>query len=553
MAFTKGTASFTNGSKTVTSVSLTSGQLAYFGSGTAVFVQSEGQLIEATGLPKDGNGDVIPNQFLLHDDWTGPTGSYGFVAFDTIEGLRDAVQSARGFSEQLQAALSSFSVAPVGDSNAKRTTDGRVKASNATDTDDSIVLGQADSRYFRKNVVASASYFIFDVDGYYKDEQNFPRFYLGGNQIGFSHIFRASASNQSFAFRDVNNNEIGNISDDGINVGSQTQGKLVSAKLRHYGDSFNDQGRVYSTLDFNVSNNVYGNGTHAYIRAIHTRAGTGHTNSDAGLIFGTSAATNDAIAVERMRINAVNGRVGVGLNNPSSQLEVNGDVTANAFIESSDERLKSNQYEIRENTSILDVWSSLRAKFFQWNRSIEEKGVEHARFHAGWMAQEIEQALVESGLGIDAYGLICKEPVYEEQETGEVEEYQVKVTETVKESETEIQIIDGTPTQIATTKEKQVECCDMVQVVDEAGNGLTEKVKVPIFDENGKPVLNEEGSPTYDIREEPITYPVARMETKTRPVTEKVIVDYKYRLRYTQCLILETAYLRRELERLKAA
>lgn len=100
MAFTKGTANFTNGSKVVTGVSLTSGQLAYFASGTAVFVQSEGQLIEATGLPKDGNGDVIPSQFLLRGNWTGATGSYEFVAFDTIEGLRDAVQSARGFSNQ---------------------------------------------------------------------------------------------------------------------------------------------------------------------------------------------------------------------------------------------------------------------------------------------------------------------------------------------------------------------------------------------------------------------------------------------------------------------
>lgn len=100
MAFTKGTANFTNGSKVVTGVSLTSGQLAYFASGTAVFVQSEGQLIEATGLPKDGNGDVIPSQFLLRGNWTGETGSYEFVAFDTIEGLRDAVQSARGFSNQ---------------------------------------------------------------------------------------------------------------------------------------------------------------------------------------------------------------------------------------------------------------------------------------------------------------------------------------------------------------------------------------------------------------------------------------------------------------------
>lgn len=142
MAFTKGTASFTNGSKTVTSVSLTSGQLAYFGSGTAVFVQSEGQLIEATGLPKDGNGDVIPNQFLLRDDWTGPTGSYDFVAFDTIEGLRDAVQSARGFSQQLQDIFNSVSVAPNADSVAKRTNDGRTKTANANDPDDAVALGQ---------------------------------------------------------------------------------------------------------------------------------------------------------------------------------------------------------------------------------------------------------------------------------------------------------------------------------------------------------------------------------------------------------------------------
>lgn len=108
MAFTKGTANFTNGSKTVTGVSLTAGQLAYFASGTAVFIQSKGKLIEATGLPKDGNGDVIPNQFLLRGNWTGPTGSYDFVAFDTIEGLRDAVQSARGFSNQLQEVLENF-------------------------------------------------------------------------------------------------------------------------------------------------------------------------------------------------------------------------------------------------------------------------------------------------------------------------------------------------------------------------------------------------------------------------------------------------------------
>ncbi|KTG23648.1 hypothetical protein AWR38_06360 [Idiomarina sp. WRN-38] len=143
MAFTKGTANFTNGSKTVTSVSLTSGQLAYFASGTAVFVQSEGQLIEATGLPKDGSGDVIPNQFLLRDNWAGSTGGYAFVAFDTIEGLRDAVQSARGFSEQLQAFVESAEVNPVANSFVKRNSNGRVKAAPGVDSNDVLVKSQA--------------------------------------------------------------------------------------------------------------------------------------------------------------------------------------------------------------------------------------------------------------------------------------------------------------------------------------------------------------------------------------------------------------------------
>lgn len=143
MAFTKGTANFTNGSKVVTGVSLTSGQLAYFASGTAVFVQSEGQLIEATGLPKDGNGDVIPNQFLLRGSWTGATGSYEFVAFDTIEGLRDAVQSARGFSQQLQDTLTGFDVEPTPDSFAKRTPTGAIKAAPGENANESLVVSQA--------------------------------------------------------------------------------------------------------------------------------------------------------------------------------------------------------------------------------------------------------------------------------------------------------------------------------------------------------------------------------------------------------------------------
>lgn len=161
MAFTKGTAKLTNASSVATEVALTSGQLAYFSSGTAVFVQSQGQLIEAVGLPKDGSGNVIPNQFLLREPWGGATGIYEFVAFDTIEGLRDAVQSAGGFSEQLKSVLDSVNVNPAPDSLFKRASDGRGKVANATEADDAVALGQLPDDvadlYAKNNIVGPVS------------------------------------------------------------------------------------------------------------------------------------------------------------------------------------------------------------------------------------------------------------------------------------------------------------------------------------------------------------------------------------------------------------
>lgn len=599
MAFTKGTAKLTNASSVATEVALTSGQLAYFSSGTAVFVQSQGQLIEAVGLPKDGSGNVIPNQFLLREPWDGATGTYEFVAFDTIEGLRDAVQSAKGFSEQLKTILDSVSVSPNANSLSKRTDDGRIKTADAIEADDAVALGQTGSAYSRD--VGSGS---GDIPEYVAGAGLSNSGY-GGSAAATGNINTLTRS----GFYQCSGSAIGtpvNVAGSVFHTEIQPGDFAAQIYVCYGGSIAENENRIFvrhkdsgvweawhefftnynlSPVSVDTTQTITGiktfntalkaNATHGKsisdFNAInddanrwnstgnYTAALTGSNNAMAfligdeindrnGVIQVGHASSSFASATGNLWLNRYGGTVATG-----SNFTCQGDATANSFIESSDARLKANGYEVRTHNEILDVWATLRAKFFQWNKAIDEKGEEHARFHAGWMAQEIEQALVESGLGIDAYGLICKEPVYEERETGEVEEYQAKVTETVEESETQIQVIDGVPTQITTTKEKQVECCDMIQVVDEAGNGLTEKIKIPIVDENDEPVLDEKGSPTYDIREEPITYPVPRMETKTRPVTQQVIVDYKYRLRYTQCLILETAYLRRELERLKTA
>lgn len=136
MAFVTGTATFTNGSATLTGVTLSSGQLSYIASGTAVFVEagSSPQVVEAIS----GSG----GQITLRLPWSGVTGSYSFVAFDTIEGLRDAVQSARGFSDQLQTVLNNISVNPAADSFVQRTSGGQVRGADAVNSDELVALGQ---------------------------------------------------------------------------------------------------------------------------------------------------------------------------------------------------------------------------------------------------------------------------------------------------------------------------------------------------------------------------------------------------------------------------
>lgn len=138
MAYIKGTATFTNGSATVTSVSLNQGVISLVSSGTNLVVGFDPVVgnIEATGT----NGTDI----TLRNVWSGTTGSYEFVAFDTIEGLADAVQSARGFSTALQDALNTIgtpSTTVTPDSIAKRDSAGRLESATGASGNDVLTFG----------------------------------------------------------------------------------------------------------------------------------------------------------------------------------------------------------------------------------------------------------------------------------------------------------------------------------------------------------------------------------------------------------------------------
>lgn len=101
--FTIGTASFTNGSKTVSSVSLLKGSLTRFSPGTRVVVGAN-PVVNEVGA----NRYLSADSFELDIAWELPTGTYSFFANMTSEGLWSAVQQIRGNAEMLQAYNDSF-------------------------------------------------------------------------------------------------------------------------------------------------------------------------------------------------------------------------------------------------------------------------------------------------------------------------------------------------------------------------------------------------------------------------------------------------------------
>jgi hypothetical protein len=89
-------------------------------------------------------------------------------------------------------------------------------------------------------------------------------------------------------------------------------------------DDVNYGGREYGGIEWYTEED-YGNApvVTAYVKSIHTRAGSNHSNADAGLVFGTSLISSDATATERMRIESMTGNVGIGTTSPGAKLAVN--------------------------------------------------------------------------------------------------------------------------------------------------------------------------------------------------------------------------------------
>lgn len=93
---------------------------------------------------------------------------------------------------------------------------------------------------------------------------------------------------------------------------------------------------------------------------------------------------------------------------------------ATGTINTSDSRLKNSVKDIDD--ALLDAWGNIEPKQYKFNDATEKKG-EQARYHTGYLAQDIQSECEKQGVNASDYGLFCydeweeQEEILEENET----------------------------------------------------------------------------------------------------------------------------------------
>ena len=89
---------------------------------------------------------------------------------------------------------------------------------------------------------------------------------------------------------------------------------------------------------------------------------------------------------------------------------------ATGTINTSDSRLKNNIKDIDD--ALLDAWGNIEPKQYKFNDATEKKG-EKARYHTGYLAQDIQAECEKQGVNASDYGLFCYDEWEEQEEVSE--------------------------------------------------------------------------------------------------------------------------------------
>lgn len=191
---------------------------------------------------------------------------------------------------------------------------------------------------------------------------------------------------------------------------------------------------------------------------------------------------------------------------------------ATATIGTSDENTKTEILPIDDK--LLDAWADVSPVVFRFKDALASKG-DDARIHAGYIAQQVRDTLAAKGIDGFRYALLCEDELTEEvTEWRTVKVPRIEIVQVERES---FDVIDGVLTRT-------------VSVVDEERHVTTQMQ-----------VFNGDGSP-YLVNGNPLVQSVTILDELQEPYTVVVKTGEKRMgLRYEHCLVIECAYLRREI------
>jgi hypothetical protein len=126
------------------------------------------------------------------------------------------------------------------------------------------------------------------------------------------------------------------------------------------------------------------------------------TNASSGNVWEASTARIGSLEVSTSFLGTVDGAVSVG----SGARRMNTIYATTGAINTSDEREKQQVREFTASERAVAVRLHGCRKMFKFNDAVEAKGNE-ARWHVGWLAQDVEAAFAAEGLDAHEYGMFC--------------------------------------------------------------------------------------------------------------------------------------------------
>jgi len=333
---------------------------------------------------------------------------------------------------------------------------------------------------------------------------------FGGGSLCFYNNNSGAAGDFTTADEQMRIDSSGNV---GIGTSSPAQKLNVVGSMLLSGQSTADQfilvgsgrsGNGYSYVDL-VGDTTYSSYGLRLIRnntGANTSSSIQHRGTGALELYTSEAApiTLSTSSTERLRITSA-GRVGIGTGaTVNYALEVSTDSAGKPGVGGlwtvvSDERIKSDIVPANLDRC-YEIVKSVPLKHFGFAPGVYTDDQIQDKHNLGWIAQDV-QKVFKNAVSVKPFTLKTDIP----DGTEEYEEQDFTL-ESVKKTETSIQVINGKAVQVSkvVTSENKVFLFDTVDVVDEAGAAVM-------------------------VDDKPLTYQMPRMITKTRPKVRHDVIE----------------------------